>query len=61
MVQAEHDSVVDSVTANQVVLSIHRCMFGHLSLSYQRPIRRYRLDSVEEILMIEKKKPNKNR
>lgn len=50
MVQAEHDSVVDSVTVNQVVPSIHRCMFGHLSLSCQRPIRRYRLDLVEEIL-----------
>lgn len=50
MVQAEHDSVEDSVTVNQVVLSIRRCMFGHQSLSCQRPIRRYRLDLVEEIL-----------
>lgn len=55
MVQAEHDFVVDSVVVSQDVLLIHRCMFGHLSLSCQRPTRRYRLDLVEEILKTNEK------
>lgn len=53
MVQSERDFVVGSGLTNQVLLLIHRCMFGRQNWNYQHRIRRCRLDSAEEILRTE--------